>query len=115
MSNKRPWVRGLVHILVSLAMTCFVFFTPSVLLAQSIPDSLTLQKPDNITAWRTYNASRNQFVVYVKWDDPPDSLSAIIHPPDTTGWHRMGNSRIIRWSHSHERGSGRTVPRGFAV
>lgn len=83
---QHPWVKGLVYALASLAVSWTFGLTPQESFAQTPPDSLTLQKFENITVWRTYDATRNQFVVYTRWEDPPDSISAFIHQPDTTGW-----------------------------
>ena len=83
---QHPWVKGLVYALALLAASWTVGLTPGESIGQTPPDSLTLQKIENITLWRTYDATRNQFVVYIRWDDPPDSMAAYIHPPDTTGW-----------------------------
>ena len=86
MMIRHPWVRGFVYALAPLMMLCVVVTTPTASIAQTPPDTLALQKVENVTIWREYDASRNQFLVWVKWDDIPDSLGAIVHPPDTVGW-----------------------------
>ena len=83
---KRPRVKGLVCALIPLGIFCILGLVPVATLAQSSPDSLTLQKPENVTVWRTVDGGNKNFVVFVRWEEPPDSTSAIIHPPDTTGW-----------------------------
>jgi hypothetical protein len=99
---QRPWVKGLVYILIPLAVSSIFGTGPRDALAQSPPDSLTLQKAENITLWRTYDASSSKLVVYVTWEEPPDSMSAFIHPPDTTGWSLLTSPDSL--SHPSSRG-----------
>jgi hypothetical protein len=86
MTIKRPCVKGLVYVFLSLVALCVVGGAPAILSAQTLPDSLTLRKPDNVDVWRTYDAAMNQFIVYIRWEDPPDNLSTFIHQPDTSSW-----------------------------
>jgi len=86
MMSRHPRVMGLVYALAPLMMLCIGVVTPATSIAQTLPDSLTLQKAENVNSWREYDASRNQFTVWIMWDDVPDSLAAFIHKPDTTGW-----------------------------
>jgi hypothetical protein len=67
-------------------MLCIVAVTPATTVAQEPADTLALQKVENVEVWREYDASRNQFLVWVRWDDIPDSLGTLIHQPDTVGW-----------------------------
>jgi hypothetical protein len=83
---KRPRVKGLVCALIPLGIFCILGLVPKAALAQSPPDSLTLQRPENVRVWRTVDQGNKNFVVFVNWEEPPDSTSAIIHPPDTSGW-----------------------------
>lgn len=68
---------------------------PSQVIAQTAADSLTLQPPLDITISRTHDPNRNQFTVSITWGELPDSLTAFIHPPDTTGWHLVSPSDSI--------------------
>ncbi|MGD8414196.1 MAG: hypothetical protein PVF33_08180, partial [Candidatus Latescibacterota bacterium] len=86
MTSRHPWVRGLVYTLAPLTMLCIFVAIPAGLHAQTSPDSLTLQKVENVEVWREYDASRNQFTVWIRWDGIPDSTGTFIHQPDTTGW-----------------------------
>jgi len=86
MMSRHPRVTGLVYALAPLIMLCIGVVTPATSSAQTPPDSLTLQKAENVNVWREYDAARNQFTVWIRWDDVPDSLAAFIHQPDTTGW-----------------------------
>lgn len=54
--------------------------------AVSATDSLTLQAPTGLKVHSVYNPVLRNFVVWLVWQDAPDSLAAYVHPPDTTGW-----------------------------
>ena len=86
MMIRHPWVKGFVCALAPLSILCIAAMAPTTAVAQTPPDTLALQKVENLTVWREYDASRNQFLVWMKWDDVPDSLAAVIHQPDTVGW-----------------------------
>lgn len=49
-------------------------------------DSLVLQQPDSFRVWSVYNPNRRQFVVWMTFKNPPDSVATYLHAPDTTGW-----------------------------
>ena len=49
-------------------------------------DSLELQQPDSFQVWSVYNPNRRTFVVWMTFEDPPDSCATFLHEPDTTGW-----------------------------
>jgi len=51
----------------------------------SSADSLVLQTP-NASARSVYDSFTRRFVVWVTWNDFPDSCGAFINRPDTTGW-----------------------------
>jgi hypothetical protein len=86
MTIGRPWVKGVVYAVSSLVILCAIGTPPESTFAQTAPDSLTLQKAENITLERTYDPRLNQFKVFITWEELPDSLTAFIHQPDTTGW-----------------------------
>jgi len=85
MNIRHPWVKGLVYTLAAVVF-CGIGFAPSDSIAQALPDTLTLQKPENVTLWRTFDAGRSLFKVFVTWEEPPDSIAALIHQPDTLAW-----------------------------
>jgi hypothetical protein len=49
-------------------------------------DSLVLQQPDSFRVWSVYNPNRRQFVVWMTFNNPPDSCATYLHEPDTTSW-----------------------------
>jgi hypothetical protein len=89
MTIQRPRVRGVVCAVTSVALFWVIGLMQSNANAQTEPDILTLelQKPENVTVSRTYDRGRSQFTVAITWEEAPDSLTAFIHQPDTTGWH----------------------------
>jgi hypothetical protein len=87
MTIQRPRVRGVVYAVTSFALLCVIGLLPSQADAQTAPDSLVLQPPLDVKLSRTYDPGRNQFTVAIKWGEMPDSMTAVIHQPDTTGWH----------------------------
>lgn len=50
------------------------------------PDSLTLQPAADLTARSVYKPQSKDFVVWLTWNDHPDSLSTFVNAADTTGW-----------------------------
>ena len=86
MTIRHPRVKGFVYSIAVLLVLCVSTMDASTASAQTAPDSLVLQKPEDVAVWREYNASRNQFTVWVRWRDAPDSLAAMIHQPDTLAW-----------------------------
>jgi hypothetical protein len=88
MPIRHPRVKGLVYALTFLATAGILAAASSTSFAQTpqAADSLVLQKAENVEVWREYIASRKEFKVWITWDESPDSLSAIIHQPDTVGW-----------------------------
>jgi hypothetical protein len=86
MTIRHPWVKGLAYVAAPVTVLCVALTIPAASIAQTPPDTLTLRRVENVTAWREYDASRNQFTVWLKWDDIPDSIATLIHRPDTLGW-----------------------------
>jgi len=86
MTIRHPRVKGFVYSLAALLVLCVSTMDVSTAGAQTAPDSLVLQKPEDVTVWREYDASRNQFTVWIRWQDIPDSLAAVTHQPDTLAW-----------------------------
>ena len=122
MMIRHPWVKGYVHALSSLVMLCIFMMIPTASIAQTPADTLALQKVENVTVWREYDASRNQFLVWIRWDDIPDNLGTIIHQPDTVGWSLVTDPDSLSQPSSRGAYSGdidRTVefraPRGGTV
>jgi len=52
----------------------------------SAPDSLVLQVPTDVVARSVYDRGSRDFVVWVTWRESPDSIAAVIHQPDVSGW-----------------------------
>lgn len=90
---ERPGVRGLVHVLLSVA-----FLVPGAgggdVRAACAPDSLVLQKVDNVSVWSIYNPNLKNFLVTLTFDDIPDECATYVHPPDTTGWRRIPSDQM---------------------
>ncbi len=49
-------------------------------------DSLQLHQPENVSVEAVMNVVSRRFLVFVFFDDVPDSLGTFIHQPDTVGW-----------------------------
>ena len=83
MTNGQPRESGMVCLLLALvALTALASELP----AQSSSSGLVLQKPENVTVWRDFDADEGSFTVWIKWSDVADSLAGFIHQPDTTDW-----------------------------
>lgn len=54
----------------------------------SAPTGLTLQAPTDVRAHSAYDAGKKHFVNFITWRESPDSCSAFVNQPDTTGWLR---------------------------
>lgn len=80
--RRRP-MGGLVF---ALLLVGVLFAATGISHADVAPDSLELRAPENFRVWREFKASESRFVVYMTWDDVPDSCGTFIHQPDTTGW-----------------------------
>jgi hypothetical protein len=83
MTIKRPWVKGLMYVLLPLTL-CFQGTGEAT--AACASDSLALQKIENLSVWKVYDPVRKDFVVYLTFKDVPDSCATYLHQPDTTGW-----------------------------
>jgi len=81
--------RPVVRVLFVFAMAAAVLAGPGIPSSSgtAVPtDSLELRQPENFKVWSVYNANRRQFVVWMTFEDPPDSCATFLHEPDTTGW-----------------------------
>jgi len=58
----------------------------------SAPTSLTLQAPTDVRVHSVYDAGQKHFVNFIKWRESPDSCSAFVNQPDTTGWLRESSA-----------------------
>jgi hypothetical protein len=58
----------------------------------SAPTGLTPQAPTDVRVNSVYDAAQKHFVNFIKWRESPDSCSAFIHQPDTTGWLRESSA-----------------------
>jgi len=76
------------------------------------PDALTLQNAEDLKVWRVYNDKHRNFTVHITWRESPDSLTAFIHQPDTTGWgvtHLPSEMSVPRSSGDYHGDIDRTV------
>ncbi|HEX6942974.1 MAG TPA: hypothetical protein VF128_08590, partial [Gemmatimonadaceae bacterium] len=69
----------------ALAAALFMFPGSQAARAQA-QDSLMLAKPLDVKGRAVYNPQSKDFVVWLTWRDNPDAVSALVSPPDTTGW-----------------------------
>jgi hypothetical protein len=84
-ATYRPIVRALLVFALAVAVLGGGG-VPSFSGAVGSADSLVLNQPENFTVWSVYNPNRRQFLIWMTFEDPPDSCATYLHEPDTTGW-----------------------------
>ncbi len=81
MNAPGSWIRA--AIIAIIAALGLPLSSPAAVMA---PDSLVLHAPQDFKVRSVYKPGTKRFVVWLTWQDVPDSIAAFIHQPDTTGY-----------------------------